>query len=94
MGDRGDPAQHLGVFGTNGLTAYFDLFSLGEPKPGQTMLVSAATSAVGLFAWRSDAARLKRVELTHRIELIHWIEFVHRIARVHRIERVHRAFLE
>lgn len=43
----GDPAHHLGVFGTNGLTAYFGLFDIGEPKPGQTVVVSAAAGSVG-----------------------------------------------
>ena len=43
----GDPAHHLGVYGTNGLTAYFGLFDLGEPKAGQTVVVSAAAGSVG-----------------------------------------------
>ena len=43
----GDPAHHLGVYGTNGLTAYFGLFDVGEPKPGQTVVVSAAAGSVG-----------------------------------------------
>ncbi|MCY4565259.1 MAG: NADP-dependent oxidoreductase [Gammaproteobacteria bacterium] len=42
-----DPAHHLGVYGTNGLTAYFGLFDLGEPQPGQTVVVSAAAGSVG-----------------------------------------------
>ena len=45
--DAGDPAHHLGVYGTNGLTAYFGFFDLGEPKPGQTVVVSAAAGSVG-----------------------------------------------
>ena len=43
----GDPAHHLGVYGTNGLTAYFGLFDLGEPQRGQTVVVSAAAGSVG-----------------------------------------------
>ena len=43
----GDPAHHLGVYGTNGLTAYFGLFDLGEPRAGQTVVVSAAAGSVG-----------------------------------------------
>ena len=43
----GDPAQHLGVYGTNGLTAYFGLFDIGGPQPGQTVVVSAAAGSVG-----------------------------------------------
>ena len=47
VADDGDPAHHLGVYGTNGLTAYFGLFDLGEPRPGQTVVVSAAAGSVG-----------------------------------------------
>lgn len=43
----GDPAHNLGVLGTNGLTAYFGLLDLGEPKAGDTVLVSAAAGSVG-----------------------------------------------
>ena len=48
-GDVGgvDPALHLGVLGTNGLTAYFGLLSVGEPSPGDTVVVSAAAGSVG-----------------------------------------------
>lgn len=46
-GSVGDPAHHLGLYGTNGMTAYFGLFDVGEPKQGQTVLVSAAAGSVG-----------------------------------------------
>lgn len=42
-----DPALHLGVLGTNGLTAYFGLFDLGRPAAGDTVVVSAAAGSVG-----------------------------------------------
>jgi NADPH-dependent curcumin reductase CurA len=42
-----DPALHLGVLGTNGLTAYFGLLDLGKPQPGNTVVVSAAAGSVG-----------------------------------------------
>jgi NADPH-dependent curcumin reductase CurA len=42
-----DPALHLGVLGTNGLTAYFGLLSVGEPSAGDTVVVSAAAGSVG-----------------------------------------------
>ena len=42
-----DPALHLGVLGTNGLTAYFGLLDLGQPKAGNTVVVSAAAGSVG-----------------------------------------------
>ncbi len=43
----GDPAHHLGVYGTNGLTAYFGLFEVGRPRAGETVVVSAAAGSVG-----------------------------------------------
>jgi NADPH-dependent curcumin reductase CurA len=42
-----DPALHLGVLGTNGLTAYFGLLDLGRPRAGDTVVVSAAAGSVG-----------------------------------------------
>lgn len=46
-GGDADPAHHLGVYGINGLTAYFGLFDVGAPKAGQTVVVSAAAGSVG-----------------------------------------------
>ena len=37
----------LGILGTPGMTAYFGLFNIGQPKPGETVVVSAAAGAVG-----------------------------------------------
>jgi NADPH-dependent curcumin reductase CurA len=37
----------LGVLGMPGLTAYFGLFEIGRPEPGDTVVVSAASGAVG-----------------------------------------------
>ncbi len=37
----------LGALGMPGLTAYFGLFDVCRPEPGQTILVSAAAGAVG-----------------------------------------------
>jgi len=37
----------LGVLGLNGLTAYFALLDIGEPKSGETVVVSTAAGAVG-----------------------------------------------
>jgi NADPH-dependent curcumin reductase CurA len=41
------PEAWLNVFGLNGLTAWIGLKHLGQPKPGQTLLVSTAAGAVG-----------------------------------------------
>ena len=37
----------LGVLGMPGLTAYAGLLDIGQPKPGETVVVSAASGAVG-----------------------------------------------
>ena len=37
----------LGLFGPVGLTAYFGLLDICNPKPGETLVVSAAAGAVG-----------------------------------------------
>ncbi|MGE8610704.1 MAG: NADP-dependent oxidoreductase [Achromobacter veterisilvae] len=40
----------LGVLGLNGVTAYFALNACGEPRAGQTVVVSTAAGAVGSVA--------------------------------------------
>ena len=42
-----DPAWALSVFGGTGLTAWFGLTEIGQPKAGETVVVSAAAGAVG-----------------------------------------------
>ena len=37
----------LGVLGMPGMTAYVGLYDIGQPKPGETVVVSAAAGAVG-----------------------------------------------
>jgi len=45
---RIEPMSHLlSVFGIAGLTAYFGLLEVGKPKPGETVVVSAAAGSVG-----------------------------------------------
>jgi NADPH-dependent curcumin reductase CurA len=39
----------LSVLGSTGLTAYASLYKIGRPKPGETIFVSSAAGAVGLF---------------------------------------------
>ena len=46
--DTGLPiSTALGVLGHNGLTAYFALLDVGQPQPGETVLVSTAAGSVG-----------------------------------------------
>jgi NADPH-dependent curcumin reductase CurA len=40
----------LGVLGMPGMTAYFGLLEIGQPKPGETVFVSGAAGAVGSIA--------------------------------------------
>lgn len=40
-------AYALGVFGMPGLTAYMGLLDIGQPKAGETLVVAAASGAVG-----------------------------------------------
>ncbi|BEL73674.1 NADP-dependent oxidoreductase [Serratia marcescens] len=45
------PHTHLlSVYGVPGLTAYFGLLECGRPKAGETVVISAAAGAVGMFA--------------------------------------------
>ena len=45
---RVEPLTHLiSVYGIAGLTAYFGLLSVGQPKAGETVVVSAAAGSVG-----------------------------------------------
>ena len=39
--------KHLSLLGMTGMTAYFGLLDTGQPKPGDTVVVSAAAGAVG-----------------------------------------------
>ena len=44
---RAPLSYYLGVLGMPGMTAYFGLKELGQPKAGETVVVSAASGAVG-----------------------------------------------
>ncbi len=46
--DPSIPLTHyLGIFGGNGLAAYFGLMDIGQPKEGEVLVVSAAAGGVG-----------------------------------------------
>lgn len=42
-----DPKLFIGALGMPGLTAYSSFYSIGDPKKGETILISAASGAVG-----------------------------------------------
>src|SRR5687768_1157069 len=46
-GSRVPLSYYLGMLGMPGMTAYFGLKELGQPKAGETVVVSAASGAVG-----------------------------------------------
>ena len=48
----------LGVLGITGLTAYFGLLDIGQPKQGETVVVSGAAGAVGMTV--CQIAKIKR----------------------------------
>jgi NADPH-dependent curcumin reductase CurA len=51
------PSYALGVLGMPGFTAYMGLLDIGAPKPGETVVVAAATGAVGSVV--GQIARIK-----------------------------------
>lgn len=52
-----NPSWRLGILGMPGYTAYAGLLKIGEPKPGETVVVAAATGPVG--ATVGQIAKLK-----------------------------------
>ena len=51
------PSTALGVLGMTGFTAYAGLLTIGRPKPGETVVVAAASGAVGSVV--GQIARIK-----------------------------------
>lgn len=52
-----NPSQALGVLGMPGFTGYMGLLDIGQPKPGETVVVAAATGPVGAVV--GQVAKLK-----------------------------------
>jgi len=57
LGDMPNPSYALGIMGMPGLTAYMGLLDIGQPKAGETVVVAAATGAVGSLV--GQIAKLK-----------------------------------
>jgi hypothetical protein len=57
LGDLSQPSLALGGLGMPGFTAYVGLLDIGQPRAGETVVVAAATGAVGSVV--GQLARLK-----------------------------------
>lgn len=57
LGPMQSPSQALGVLGMPAFTAYVGLLDIGRPRVGETLVVAAATGAVGAIV--GQIARLK-----------------------------------
>ncbi len=57
LGDAPHPSHALGGLGMPGFTAYIGLLDIGQPKPRDTVVVAAATGAVGAMV--GQIAKLK-----------------------------------
>ena len=57
LGDMAQPSLALGGLGMPGFTAYVGLLDIGQPRPGETVVVAAATGAVGAVV--GQIAKLK-----------------------------------
>jgi NADPH-dependent curcumin reductase len=57
LGDMPQPSLALGGLGMPAFTAYVGLLDIGQPKPGETVVVAAATGAVGAVV--GQVAKLK-----------------------------------
>jgi NADPH-dependent curcumin reductase CurA len=57
LGDMAQPSLALGGLGMPGFTAYVGLLDIGQPRAGETVVVAAATGAVGAVV--GQLAKLK-----------------------------------
>ncbi len=64
----------LGGFGVSGLTAFFALFDVCKPQPGQTILINGAAGAVGSMAGQlAKLAGAKTIGLAGGPEKCRWL---------------------
>lgn len=61
LGDMREPSHALGGLGMPGFTAHVGLLDIGQPRPGETVVVAAATGAVGAIVGQIARLRGARV---------------------------------
>lgn len=61
LGDMAQPSLALGALGMPGFTAYVGLLDIAQPQPGETVVVAAATGAVGAVVGQIAKLRGARV---------------------------------
>ncbi len=61
VGEEVDREAMLAVYGSTGATAYFGMHDIGRPRPGDTVVVSAAAGATGSIAGQIAKAADARV---------------------------------
>jgi NADPH-dependent curcumin reductase CurA len=67
--------QYMGILGPTGMTACIGLFEIGQPKSGDTVVVSAAGGAVGTVVGQlAKAEGCQVVGLTSTRDKAHWLE--------------------
>ncbi len=66
---------YAGILGPTGLTAYFGLMDIGNPQPGETVVVSAAGGAVGTVAGQiAKALGCRTVGIVGSDDKARWLE--------------------
>ncbi|KZV97037.1 NAD(P)-binding protein [Exidia glandulosa HHB12029] len=71
----GELLDFLGPFGNVGMTAYFGLFDIGKPKPGETLVVTGAAGAVGSLVCQLGVLKgLKVYAVAGSDEKVQWLE--------------------
>ena len=68
------PEQYLSALGPSGMTAYFGLMGIGQPKAKETIVVSAAAGGVGsLVGQMAKTLGCKTIGLTSSEEKCQWL---------------------